>query len=205
MSDNTPPHDLASRLRQAAQALGPEPVPLHTLAALHGSAAPGTLLILLAAPCLLPVPGVGTALGMGLLAMALAMWRGQASTVLSGRVAGFTMPAQWARRVLRLLAALHDIAARVTRKRLKQLADAGQHGVAAGGVAVMAVLIVLPIPLGNVLPALALMLLGLGLALRDGLAVLLAALMAVAALLFTATLGWLAWWAGWSWLGGLVR
>ena len=57
----------------------------------------------------------------------------------------------------------------------------------------MAVLIILPIPFGNVLPALALMLLGLGLAYRDGVAVLLAIGTAAAALLYTATLGLAAW------------
>jgi hypothetical protein len=57
----------------------------------------------------------------------------------------------------------------------------------------MGALIFLPIPLGNVLPALALVLLGLGLAFRDGLAVLLATALAGAAVVYTAALGMVAW------------
>lgn len=57
----------------------------------------------------------------------------------------------------------------------------------------MTVLIVLPIPMGNVPPASALMLLGPGLVFRDGLVLMLAIAMVVLALAFTALLGWLAW------------
>ncbi|NDG40648.1 MAG: hypothetical protein EBY28_15070 [Betaproteobacteria bacterium] len=48
-----------------------ERVPLSHLAAVHGPAAQGTLLVLLAAPCLLPMPGVGSVLGIGLALLAL--------------------------------------------------------------------------------------------------------------------------------------
>jgi len=44
---------------------------LSHLAAVHGPAAQGTLLVLLAAPCLLPMPGVGSVLGIGLALLAL--------------------------------------------------------------------------------------------------------------------------------------
>ena len=54
-------------------------------------------------------------------------------------------------------------------------------------------LIILPIPLGNVLPALALMLLGLGMVFRDGIAVLVSATLATSAVLYTAGLGLVAW------------
>jgi hypothetical protein len=60
-------------------------------------------------------------------------------------------------------------------------------------VAVMGLIIFLPLPLGNVLPALALLLLGAGLALRDGLAVGLSLLVAALALVYTAAIGLTAW------------
>ena len=41
---------------------------MRALAQAHGPEAHGTLLLLLAMPCLLPVPGVGTVLGMGMAA-----------------------------------------------------------------------------------------------------------------------------------------
>lgn len=187
---------LSQRLRQAAHALGTEPVALRHLADAHGPAGLGSLMILLAAPCMLPVPGVGTVLGMGLLGLALALWRGQDGPALPAAAGRFMMPAAWARRVLLLLASVHGLAARLARARWAywaNWADAAQQRRLAAGVGCMAVLIVLPIPMGNLLPAVALVLLGLGLVFRDGLAMLLAAMTGVLALAFTAALGWLAW------------
>lgn len=142
---------------------------------------------------MLPVPGVGTVLGMGLVAMALALWRGQGEFKLPSALRGFLMSSRWAGRVLRLLASFHGLAGRWSRARLSHWADAHRQRWWAGGAGIMAVLIVLPIPLGNVLPATALMLLGLGLVFRDGLVLLLSIAMAALALAFTALLGWLAW------------
>jgi hypothetical protein len=183
---------LHQRLRAAADALTGEPVALSHLADVHGSAARGTLLVLLSAPCVLPVPGVGNVLGAGLLVMALALWRGQDGQQLPARVAGWQLSAHWARRVLGLLARFYAAAARWSRQRLPQLVD-GPQAWLAPKIGLMGALIFLPIPFGNVLPALALSLLGIGLVFRDGLAVLLAMLAGSAAVAYTAGLGVLAW------------
>ena len=193
-----PSPDLAplyQRLRESAAGLTQDRVSVAQLANLHGAAAQGTLMVLLAAPCMLPMPGVGTVLGLGLAMMALAMWRGQTGAGLPLRVAGFQMSGRWACRVLGLLAHFYELASQLSRSRLHALSGAGLQGGLAAMTGVMAVLIILPIPFGNVLPALALMLLGLGLVYRDGVAVLLATGTAAAALLYTATLGL----AAWSW------
>lgn len=183
---------LHQRLHDAAAALTGEPVALSHLADVHGSAARGTLLVLLSAPCVLPVPGVGNMLGAGLVLLALAMWRGQASHQLPSRVAGWQMPAHWAQRVLGLLARFYGLAGRWSRQRMLHLVD-GPQGWIAPKVGLMGALIFLPIPFGNVLPALALSLLGLGMVFRDGLAVLLALVAGGAAVAYTAGLGALAW------------
>ena len=183
---------LHQRLRDAADRLGGEPVALSHLADAHGSAARGTLLVLLSAPCVLPVPGVGNVLGLGLLLMALALWRGQPGHQLPARVAGWQLSAPWARRVLGLLASFYATAGRWSRERLPHLVD-GPQAWLAPKVGLMGGLIFLPIPFGNVLPALALSLLGLGLVFRDGLAVLLALLAGATAVAYTAGLGVLAW------------
>ena len=190
--DHAPLHQ---RLRESAAGLTHDRVSVAQLANLHGAAAQGTLLVLLAAPCMLPMPGVGTVLGLGLAMMAQAMWRGQTGAGLPLRVAGFQMSGRWAGRVLGLLAHFYELASKLSRSRLHALSGAGLQGGLAAMTGVMAVLIILPIPFGNVLPALALMLLGLGLVYRDGVAVLLAIGTAAAALLYTATLGL----AAWSW------
>jgi hypothetical protein len=187
---NTP---IPQRLRDAAAALTGERVALAHMADAHGPAVQGTLLVLLAAPCVLPVAGVGTVLGIGIALTALQLWRGQACELLSGRVARLEMPLPWARRVLTLLAGFYGLAERHTRQRLTALTLTPPRSWLALIVATMALLIVLPIPFGNVLPAASLILLGLGLVFRDGLAVLLGVGMAVLALLFTLALVLLAW------------
>ena len=118
---------VAQRLRQAAADLPSEPVSLQSLAQAHGPATHGSLLLLMAAPCLLPVPGVGTVFGVGLAALAIAMWRGQAEEHLPGRVARLELPRHWAQRVLVLLAATYAAAGHLARARLTDLASAGRR------------------------------------------------------------------------------
>ena len=61
----------------------------------------------------------------------------------------------------------------------------------------MAAIVVMPIPFGNVLPALALVLIGLGLVFRDGVAVVLGLVVSGVALLATTGLVLMAW----AWVG----
>jgi hypothetical protein len=77
---------IAEQLREAAASLQTERVTVPGLLQAHGLAARGSLLLLLAVPCLLPIPGMGTVLGLGVLAMAVALWRGQPET--HGRTPG---------------------------------------------------------------------------------------------------------------------
>ena len=63
-----------------------------------------------------------------------------------------------------------------------------------------AVIAVLPIPFGNVLPALALILIGLALVFRDRVAMLLGMTAAAFALVMTAGLVWMAWFWGGEWI-----
>jgi len=183
---------LHQRLRDAADALTGEPVALAHLADAHGAGTRGALLVLLSAPAVLPLPGVGNVLGVGLLLLALAIWRGQPAHELPGRVARWQLSAPSARRVLGLLAGFYAAAGRWSRQRLPHLVD-GPQAWLAPKVALMGGLIFLPIPFGNVLPALALSLLGLGLVFRDGLAVLLGLLAGGTALASTVALGLAAW------------
>jgi hypothetical protein len=191
---------LSERLSRAAADLPPDSVSLQTLAAAHGPAAQGTLLILLSAPCVLPVPGVGSVLGWGLLAIAIALWRQdplqlQSQAQLPTKVADIQLPRLWAERVLKLLARFYATAGRMARTRLTHLTEGGAQRWLAAKVGLMAILIVLPIPLGNLFPALCLMLVGMGLVARDGLAILAGSAMAGVSVLFSVAV--LA--AGWIW------
>ncbi len=191
---------LVQRLRETAAGLSDERVSMQTLAQAHGPAAHGTLLLLMAGPCLLPVPGVGTVLGLGMAVLAAAMWRGHPSACLPRRVAELELSRRWAQRVLGMLASAYAMAGRFSRARLSHLASPGSRSWTAAAIGLMAFIVVLPIPFGNVLPALASMLIGLGLVFRDGVAVVLGLLMAALALCVTAGLMLMAWAWGSEWV-----
>jgi hypothetical protein len=184
------------RLRAAAAALSGERVALQTLAAAHGPAALGSLMVLLAAGCAVPMAGAGTVLGFGLLMLVPALIRRPGCVGLSDRLARVRLPLSVAHRLLSLLAYVYGLAARVARPRLEYLVDTPRQPWIAVQVGLMAVLIIVPIPLGNLLPSLALMVLGVGLVFRDGLVVLASALASLLALAWTAALGL----GVWHWL-----
>ena len=197
--------DIVHRLRAAAADMRGERVSMQALAQAHGPEAHGSLLLLMAVPCLLPVPGVGTALGAGMAVLAAAMWRGHGAACLPQPVATLELPRHWAQRVLDVLAGAYTMAGRHAKARLSHLTGARWRTATAATVGLMALIVVMPIPFGNVLPALALMLIALGLVFRDGVAVILG--LAVAALALAVTAGLLltawAWGSGWmlGWFG----
>jgi TerC family integral membrane protein len=162
----TPP--IVQRLRDAAAAIQDERVSMRAMAQAHGPEAHGTLLLLLAMPCLLPVPGVGTVLGLGMAALAVAMWRGHCTPCLPQRVAELELPRHWAQRVLVGLASAYALAGRHARARLSHLATSGRRVGDGARRGLMAAIVVMPIPFGNLLPAVALVFIGLGLVFRDG-------------------------------------
>ena len=198
----TPP--IVERLREAAASLEAERVSMGALAAAHGPEAQGTLLLLLAMPCLLPVPGVGFVLGAGMVGLAAAMWRGHANHGLPQRVADLELPRHWAQRVLLGLASAYAVAARHSRARLSHVAGPAFRAATAIAVGLMAFIVLLPIPLGNLLPSIAIMLIGVGLVFRDGLAVLLGHVMAVLALIITSGALLLVWILGSEWATGWI-
>ena len=194
----TPP--IAQRLREAAASLPDDRVPMESMMRAHGPEAHGTVLMLLAAPCLLPVPGVGTVLGLGIAALAVTLWSGKAEPSLPRRVANLQLSRHWAQRVLLTLASVYALAGRCAKARLDLLAYASWRFASALAVGAMGFIVLLPIPFGNVLPAIALMLIGMGLVFRDGVAMILGLLMAAVALAATIGLVLLAGAFGGEWL-----
>lgn len=192
--------DLASRLRATAGELPPGPVPLAALAEAHGGAWQASLLVLLAAPCLLPIPGVGSVLSLGLALLGLMLWLAPQDD-LPPRLARLQLPREGATRSLALLARFYELAHRLTRPRLALLAGPAARWWLAPVTLAMAVLIFLPIPFGNLLPAVSLMLAGLALAARDGLLMLGALGVAASALATSAAVIGLGWQAGVALLG----
>ena len=191
---------IVQRLRAAADSLPEGRVSMQAMAQAHGPEAHGSLLLLMSAPCLLPVPGVGSVLGLGMAALAATMWRGQSEACLPRRVAELEMSRHWAQRVLGFLASTYDVAGRYARARQSHLATADKRSWTAAAIGMMAAIVVLPIPFGNVLPSLAMMLIALGLVFRDGVAVVLGLVAAGLAFLVTAGLVLAVWIWGSEWV-----
>ena len=187
--------DLAARLRVTAGQLPPGPVPLAALAEAHGGAWQASLLVLLAAPCMLPIPGVGVVLSLGLALLGLTLLRPQEPR-LPARLGRLTLPREGATRSLALLARFYDLICGITRPRLSALAGSSARWWLGPMTVVMAVLIFLPIPFGNLLPAVALMLAGVALAARDGLLMIASLSVGAGALASSFALVALGWQAG---------
>lgn len=151
------------------------------------------MLVLLGTLCLCPVPGVGTVVGTAIFAMSVMDWRGARDLSLPARFGDFALTRVRATWVLRTLARIHAVAERTHQPRWRALVDRLPSRVMAAAAAVMGMLIALPIPLGNLLPGLALILAGLGLLRRDGLSLLLGAGCAVLGTLWPVVLVVVTW------------
>lgn len=159
------------------------------LLALHGRATLPALLLVVAVLSSLPVVGLGTVLSFAMFAIAW-QWPARASSSsprsAMQRVRDLQLNPQGARRCLLLLARLYDMAG----NRLRRRWLAWRHPRTAPAwrvwIAAMAFLILLPMPLGNFLPCLSLVLLALGWIYRDGLALALSLVCGTAAVAFFA-------------------
>lgn len=154
------------------------------------------LLLVLAVLCVLPIYGVGSALSLAILVMAW-RWRrlardpapGEPGRTLPERLGRITLDETWSRRCLESFAWLYATAGRRLTERWTALCHRNTSAWWGLWIAVMAFLIFLPLPLGNVLPSLSLVLLSLGWMFRDGLAMLLSAVVGSGALAFAIASG----------------
>lgn len=171
---------------------------------LHGDGSGAVLLMLMALLSVVPIAGAGTVLSLGIFALAWAWLRGRDNLPLPERLATLTLNTTWTRRCLQGLAWTYERAERWLCPRWQALSHARTRGWWALWMALMAALIFLPLPLGNVLPGTSLMLLSLGWLFRDGLALLVSAATGMAGIGYALSVGHLAF-AAWQqagmWLG----
>ncbi len=172
------------------------PLTLEQLLALHGRATLSVLLILLALITTVPVAGAGMLFSLGIIAWAWRWARGQEAPRLQ-RLRHLQLNPKAALRCLRWLAWMYTFAHRRLRPRWPWLQGPRLRWAWAAWVVLMAVTIFLPIPLGNVFPAVALLLFGLGLLTRDGLMLLASLALGMAGLSFLGLAG------GWIWQAAL--
>lgn len=195
---------IAGRLRAAACAgSGPLRLSLRELLQLHGEASGAVLLMLMALLSTAPIAGAGTVLSFGLFALAWAWLRGRDSLQLPEKLAVLRLNETWTRRCLHGLAWTYERAERWLRPRWTTLSHARTRFGWALWIALMALLIFLPLPLGNVLPGTSLMLLSLGWLFRDGLALLLSAATGAAGVGYAVSVGHLAF-AAWQHAGAWI-
>jgi hypothetical protein len=150
---------------------------------------------LLLCTLLAAVPGLqlGWACAPALFWIARALWRGEEAPVLPEGVARHRLSAAAASRLLAWADWLHVRMARWCRPRFEEAVRVLSGRAAASLVAAMSVLILLPLPGSNLLPALALLALVAGLLMRDGVAMTLAWGLAAASVALLAGLAWLGW------------
>lgn len=150
----------------------------------------GLALLILALPALFPIPGpVGMTFGSLILVLSLQLLTGARSLWLPGFLRRRTLPSDTLRDVIRRSLPWLGRAERwLDECRLASLAGERLRPFLALPILLCAIAIVLPIPLGNFAPALALIVFALALMAQDGLAVLMALVLSGLALAWTVVL-----------------
>lgn len=162
---------------------------LQDLLHLHGESSTAVILLIMAAASVTPVGGVGTVLSLAMVGLAWRWARMLDTCDLPERLGRVRLSERVAYRVLTGFSWLYQMANRLLRPRWTGLTHDATRPWWACWIMLMAVLIFLPIPLGNVLPSLSLMMLSLGFMFRDGLVLVLSKLVGIGAVLFALAFG----------------
>lgn len=194
---------LSQRLREAAEqhrAGGQEAglkLSLQDVLQLHGESSLAVLLMLLAVVSVLPVAGAGTVMSLGIWAVAWSWVRAREHLSLPPGLGQLALNERWSGRCLHGLAWLYEHSQRCLRPRWAWLSHAGTRAWWGAWIGLMGLVIFVPLPLGNVLPGLSLVLLSLGWMFRDGLALLLSTATGLAGVAYGISVGHLAVQAFW--------
>ena len=160
---------------------------------LHGEASTAVVLLLLALFSTIPIAGIGSIISLAIFALAWRWARQVETTTVHGRVGNIRLSRVWTARCLNFLAWLFEQADRWLEPRLFAFSKRSTRPWWAVWICLMGAIIFLPVPFGNLLPSLSLMVLSLAWMFRDGLALLISLALGIAALVFTAYSGQLAW------------
>jgi hypothetical protein len=139
-----------------------------------GPQGPGMVLLMLALPTLVPLPGpVGMVLGTVIALVVVQLGAGAERVWLPGRLRALPVGAQTLRQVVRRTLPLTGAADRLLQEqRWPRLAGPAGRWLTLPLLLAMAVIIVLPVPFGNVVPAMAIIVMAGGMIAADGLALL---------------------------------
>ena len=189
---------LARRFRLAqwhlqAQPRGTPGMTLHAVLALHGPSSLASLMLLFALVCILPIGGVGNVFGVALWWLSWDWLRGRPDMTLPARLTQWRMDQRWSVRTLQALAVSYRYAGRWSRPRMQGMQPPWARSLWAAWIAWQALVIFLPVPMGNVLPALSLVALALGQLLDDGLLLCVSLVLGVLGTAYAVALGHVTW------------
>ena len=170
-----------------------DPLSLRQLLDLHGRATMAVLLIVLALITTIPVAGAGMVFSLAIMVWAWRWVRQREGLQGIGRLDFLQISPAAASRCLRWLAWMYLFAHKRLRPRWPALYSAPMRWFWSLWVFLMALIIFLPIPFGNLFPAISLLMFGLGLLTRDGLMLVLSLLLGLAGLVALVLAG------GWLW------
>lgn len=180
-------------LRATAQAIPEAGLKLDQLLSLAPGGQLPAMIVLCTLPAALPGLQLGWVCVPVLLYLSLALWRGQAHVELPGRLAAKSVSPKAARALVNAFAWGAPKFGTYCRLTWPALVRRTRRKPAAALVALMALVIFLPVPGGNFLPALSIVTLMAGVVWRDGRAIVAAGVIAVLSILLVIAFGWAAW------------
>ncbi|UFS56710.1 exopolysaccharide biosynthesis protein [Comamonadaceae bacterium M7527] len=185
--------ELAKRMRAASDAHhnGTAETRRRDIAALlqlHGESSLAVLLLLLSVVSIVPIVGSGSLVSIAIFAAAWAWALGHDTQALPARLGRITLSESMTGQCLHAFAWLYEQCDRWMRPRWRLWSSRPTYWLWGLWIALMAAIIFLPLPLGNVLPCISLILLTLGWMSRDGVALLGAVVVGLAAMAYTALL-----------------
>jgi hypothetical protein len=182
---------LSDILQAIAADTSRERISLRDLLAIGRDRAFGALLFIFAVPNVIPTPpGTSAILGIPLLFLAAQLTLGQAQPWLPKLIAERSMARGDFAALIAKVVPWIARAERMLKPRLDFMAHPSLEWVVGGVCLLLSLILFLPIPLGNMLPALAICFLALGVLERDGLAILLGAAVAVVSLAVISGVVW---------------
>lgn len=177
------------QFRTAEPSAEAERLSLEQLVQMHGAESAHVLMLLMALITMVPLAGAGNIMGFGMLALAWTAWVQGQPLRLPRRVGTLSLSPRWSDRTLSTLAWIYEAADQHLRPRWSPLLHRVLRYWWSAWVALMVFIIFLPIPMGNVLPSVCVMLISLGWMFRDGVAMLLSMFVGLVAVTYSVVVG----------------
>jgi hypothetical protein len=170
MTDHTSQR-LSAALKRLTWQARSRALTLRDLADGVGPSGAGGLLMLMGALCAVPTFGlpVATVVSIAIAALGAQIARGGHRIELPGRLARMTLDSRAGRKVLYRTSRVLSWVEQRTERRWSPFTSHALYPLLGALIIIMALIIVLPIPLGNLAPSLATILIGAGLMAKDGL------------------------------------